>query len=321
MKKIIYVSIIVGCIIACFILLCLSINNLTKFKKYDKYGYEIKNWKIYKINLAIEENDINKIKKLIKHTNLNVQPLKPLTYQERENIIEEKGLNPDAYPEYLDEDIDYYNFPPLSNACKNRNITAIKLLIENGADVNYLINNDNYNYSPLYTTLNAYINEIYNNGNNLDKYVNIIKLLIDNNVRLDMKTSKNPLLYLTVYSHLEKNDNAVYNSLKIFKLIINNSNEEIPTRIKGDILYYLAMENDVNIIDYLIKSNGWDINTVNSENQNALFGAVIGNDEKTVKYLIDNGINTKKKDNLNETAYDGALRLGMSKKEVLDLLK
>ena len=318
MKKIVSIIIIIICIITGFILLCLSINNVTNYFKYDNYGYEIANRKIYKINLAIEENNIKGVKKLIKHTDLNKRPLKTLTEEEREDIIDQKKLNEDTI--YPDEDIDYYNLPPLSNACKNKNIPIIKLLIENGADVNYLSNGD-YESSPLYATLYAYVKESQKGDDELDKYMSILELLIKNNLQIEMKQKNNKENPLSFLARNQISNKTTDDNIELFKILIKNSKEEMPTEIKGDILSDLVWSNNLELIDYLIDNENYDINTRDSYNKNALFSAVAKNDEKIVKYLINKGIDTKAKDSSNMTAYDWAIYLGGTKKEVIDLLK
>ena len=59
-------------------------------KEVDEYGYVIENMDIYNINKAIEEGNIDKVKKLIKETNLNALPLKELSKEERNKMLEIK---------------------------------------------------------------------------------------------------------------------------------------------------------------------------------------------------------------------------------------
>ena len=72
---------------------------------------------IYKLNIAIQDNDIDKVKKLIEKTNLNGY------YMSDDCDTAEGGF------------IDCLS--PLQTACYTGKNEIVKLLVENGADVNY----------------------------------------------------------------------------------------------------------------------------------------------------------------------------------------
>ena len=86
-----------------------------KNSKYNDQGFKIVNEDIYNINEAIKDNDIDKVKKLIKGVDLNQLPLEHLSQQKADELG------------YTAEDVDvtptvkYENNSPLIEACKQLN--------------------------------------------------------------------------------------------------------------------------------------------------------------------------------------------------------
>lgn len=115
---------------------------------------------ISKINLEIEKGNINQVKKLIKDVNINQ------VY---------KGN--DCYDEMSDN---YYCVTPLTMACITGQYETVKLLIENGADVNYKENKKWYNErTPLIFTVEEADKNKYK----------IVKYLLDNGADKNIKTT------------------------------------------------------------------------------------------------------------------------------------
>ncbi|QVK19401.1 ankyrin repeat domain-containing protein [Mycoplasmatota bacterium] len=125
MKKIISIIILIVIIIGGFYLL---------------FSYSSNQLNAQNLISAIEENDIDKFEKLLK-----------------------KRGDIDAKPNVVC--LDCTNYPPLHMACKLGNFEAVKLLVENGADVNNV--NATNNTSPLIAALRTH----NSNGIEVAKYL------------------------------------------------------------------------------------------------------------------------------------------------------
>ena len=188
MKKIKYILIIITCIIICILLGTSTVDML--FAKYDERGFKIANMKIYKINKAIENEDLGEVKRLIKHTNLNKLPLVVVKFEDR---FDPKWED-DTYQDYI---IYYDNFTPLTKACLYGDEKIIRLLLDNGADVNYRepLNKD----TPLIYLLRSYWS--------IDsKDIETIKILLEYGA--DSKNIKNKIGY-TALDYAKKSKNKI----------------------------------------------------------------------------------------------------------------
>ena len=133
--------------------------------KQDKNNHYIKN-----INLAIEDKNITKIKKLIKNKNLNQ------IYRGADCEIE----------------IETPCHSPLQLACSYGEYEIVKLLVENGADVNYMETIGDAEQTPLIHTIDTMYDV------NIESQLKIIKYLLNNGADKSIKDNRgNNALYYT----------------------------------------------------------------------------------------------------------------------------
>ena len=186
--------------------------------KYIERGVKIVNSNIYQLNLAIEDENEQEIKKMIKKINLNKLP-----FFYEQNVIEETKEQ-------------YMNISPLSTACWMGNYKIVHLLIENGADVNYRGNS--YNYYPIEHALIYY-------GMTEDRY-KIAKLLLEKGSKINVQSSNQNLLVSFLMTNYIEND-------KLIKLFINKysySTDELNT-----ILVASVKSNNYIVTKYLIENS------------------------------------------------------------------
>ena len=226
-------------------------------KEVDEYGYVIENMDIYNINKAIEEGNIDKVIKLIKETNLNALPLKELSKEERNKMLEIKEVETDG--DYADYEIDYYNYSPLVAAIREKRYDIVELLIENGANVNFLNNNKTYENSAIFTTISAFISE--RNLNNMDTYIAIMELLIKKGAIINANTdlASNPLVYISYSTKYLVPKEREIKAIELFKLLLNSAEYGPDQHIKDEIIKYLSKNNSEEIIKYLEEEEHWDI--------------------------------------------------------------
>ena len=133
--------------------------------KQDKNNHYIKN-----INLAIEDKNITKIKKLIKNKNLNQ------IYRGADCEIE----------------IETTCHSPLQLACSYGEYEIVKLLVENGADVNYMETIGDAEQTPLIHTIDTMYDV------NIESQLKIVKYLLNNGADKSIKDNRgNNALYYT----------------------------------------------------------------------------------------------------------------------------
>lgn len=133
--------------------------------KQDKNNHYIKN-----INLAIEDKNITKIKKLIKNKNLNQ------IYKGADCEIE----------------LERPCHSPLQLACSYGEYEIVKLLVENGADVNYMETIGDAEQTPLIHTIDTMYDV------NIESQLKIVKYLLNNGADKSIKDNRgNNALYYT----------------------------------------------------------------------------------------------------------------------------
>jgi len=162
----------------------------------------------------------------------NIQALK--------NDIKE-GLDIDSLGEYAST--------PLHYACREGNIEIIKLLIENGADVNL-----KNHYSTLYPIFDA-----ITAMNNQKKYFLIIQLLIENGADIKKVDSfGNTLLYYAIEQE----------NIPLIKFLIQLGCDinHVSRHDKDSVLHYAYFQKNREIISLLIE-HGADVEHLNIYNK------------------------------------------------------
>ncbi|MBR3229742.1 MAG: hypothetical protein IKF91_02830 [Bacilli bacterium] len=226
-KRLAIIIICVIIIITCIITIFRTLNGM--HFKYIERGVKIVNSNIYQLNLAIEDENEQEIKKMIKKINLNKLP-----FFYEQNVIEETKEQ-------------YMNISPLSTACWMGNYKIVHLLIENGADVNYRGNS--YNYYPIEHALIYY-------GMTEDRY-KIAKLLLEKGSKINVQSSNQNLLVSFLMTNYIENDKLYSKQaklcLKTIKLFINKysySTDELNT-----ILVASVKSNNYIVTKYLIENS------------------------------------------------------------------
>ena len=175
---------------------------------------------------------------------------------------------------------DWSGETPICRAIRHRNFDIVKLLVENGADVNIV--SDKLT-SPLYYAV-------------IFEDVNIVKYLIDNGAEVNNRGFYLDRTALHQACNLDRKD--------IVKLLLeHNINVNIRDDKGETALHYAVINNNTDIIKLLI-DNGTEINARNYEGQTALHIAVIYKNIEAIKTLLDSGINKNIKDNEGKTAID-----------------
>eukprot|EP00833_Pecoramyces_ruminatium_P007190 jgi/Orpsp1_1/1181222/evm.model.c7180000076346.1 len=201
--------------------------------------------------------------------------------------------------------------------CKYGNENLVKLLIENGTDIN--INKENkYAETPIFYALL--------NGNE-----NIVKYLIEQGADINKKNYNNetPIFYacksgdeslVTYFTEYEENininTNIKNNNEKKQKLYPDKNRNENLVKYLVDLgadinlenndsetpLFYACKSGNENIVKYLIKKIGLDINKENDFGETPLFYAIESGNEDLVKYLVEElRANINKKNKSGET--------------------
>lgn len=193
---------------------------------------------ILKINEAIIDNNINKVKTLIKGVDLNT--------------IYDVGNNKG----YCNAEESTYSYclAPIQVAYLTNNYNIVKLLIENGADVNF--DKDLY-FSPS-TPLGNIIEEYWGEDNlfNEETY-QIVELLIENGVSVttdDGTFDGTPIEKLVFRRY--KNDDEKRLSLKMFKLFEKNGAKLTSEEYITPLIDLAKQSKNQYIVEYLQKEKG-----------------------------------------------------------------
>ena len=271
---------------------------------------------------AAKNGDLNRVKEAIKEgVNINARnnygytALMYAVYQGRSHIFKITNTNND----YLD---------------------IIKLLIENGADVNAKRNDDGETvliHSLMYGSINTdyIVKLLVENGadvnakNYLGKtvlmyafehgydFTYIIKTLIENGADVNAKDNYNVsvLMYAFEYFDFNVRINKNFNNKNVQSKNINDAIVFIVKLLieKGvdinSVLILASQKDYINIVDFVIK-NGANVNTINKNGDTALMIASLYGHIDIAKLLIENGADVKVKNKDGETARDIALQEG-----------
>ena len=164
-----------------------------------------------------------------------------------------------------------------------------------------LIIDDEHNENTILTTL-VYLNLTKCSINFITRIKSLLK---DDNLFIEYLNKKNSKGYnALLYS-------AFRGNLEIFDKLMENGADINSTNSFGlNSLHLAAQGNFPNIIVYLIEKYHFNINLKDKNGNSALHWAVSMVNREAIDYLIYYGIDTKLKDNDNETAYGVAKNLG-----------
>ena len=242
----------------------------------DKNGHTV-------LILATDNENVELTKLLLEH-GADVNTLINIETQ----LLIDKGLDINAS--------DKVNFTILMFAIGKENIEMVKLLIENGADVNALLNIDTKNLIEKglavntstkdgLTTLMFAIME--------KKNIEIIKLLLEHEVDVNVFVNNGETALML----------AIYNeNIKLTKLLLEYG-ADINISVKsGETALMLAIYNENIKLTKLLLEYGADVNASTKDGDTALMVASINNNNiEIVKLLIDNGakIDAENEEGLN----------------------
>lgn len=277
-----------------FIILFLIIFVIVSIMIFMSFGNHIVGKTIYDINQSIIDNDISAVKKKIKGVDLN-------------NVY-----NGEFCDDGDEDDGEWYGcLSPLETASMYNRYEIAKLLVENGADVNY---EDKYIHDTPLTILLRYNDSLDN-----DTY-NIVKLLVKNGVKLNEVKDDfwgTPVQMLMMTEVKNKKQEKI--TLKILKLFLKNDASLDSTQLDYSLLHFAAINNNLEIVKYLVEEVKIDINLNTGSGYTPLIASIIPehNDYKVAKYLIKKGADTTVK-------YNGKSALDYAKekknKELIELL-
>ncbi|MCI9110206.1 MAG: hypothetical protein HFH47_00150 [Bacilli bacterium] len=249
----------------------------------DEFGYEVENINIYKLNQAIDKNDINFVKKIIATNDINKYPLRDVSYY------------------YAD----YYNVPPLGYACINENLKMVKLLINKGADLN--LKTIPLGETPLMLALKY-------NGYDKSK---IVKLLIELGSDLNVKNSDgNITISSGTFSNGMYDEKLAEVNLEVLRLLVKYKVDlSGPWNDRLKALALSAIYNDLDIAVYILEQGNVNINQVIDDGSfsdatagaTVLILAVKNNSYEVVQYLLSKNAAKDKRDLNGKSALDYAL--------------
>lgn len=188
---------------------------------------------------------------------------------------------------------------PLQAACKLGNPEIVKLLLENGAKVNYTYWDHSRNQGSPLTNAASSLS---------DKRLQVIKLLIEYGADVSYEDATgNDALSCAVYASFDR-----YDTIEIIEYLEQNGmNINKRYYANGNTLLHKACERDsFLVIQYLIEQRGFAVNTVNEDGDTPLiyFLRFASNRKKdTLMFLIQNGADQEIKNKEGKTAYDYAV--------------
>lgn len=232
------------------------------------------------------------------------------------DVIKEENI--DSLKQFIEQNqlcvnlVDHKLNTPLHYACKmiKPNFEIIKLLIENGANINAVNKN---NYSILHSLFHCH--QLYRGQNEID--YNIIKYILHQNIL------NNIIQYILHQSILPETLNTF--NIKDQNILIHecrqyNSNNEIIKLLLEKGINVNCKDKDGNTPIIIACDKGWalemcyadtvkilldknaNINEKNNEGYNALYYAIFNFNAKTLKLLLDHKVDLNNCDNKNNTA-------------------
>lgn len=232
---------------------------------------------IHRIDLGNVLCQTNNTKKTLLHLVCSYD-----TYDCVKHMIDKiKSVEKDQLIDQLDD----YGMSPIFYACINNSYHKVKLLLENGADINRV--NDK-NFSLLHFACKY---------NSLD----IVKLLVDSGCDVNCKNNMGytPLHYACINSSLEL----------VEFLISSGANPNFIEHMYNQTPLFFVTSESLDIHKLLIDKIN-DINLTNYRNQTMLHVACMFNLNNVVKFLIEHGLNIDHVDTLQMTPLHWACKKG-----------
>ena len=198
-----------------------------------------------------------------------------------------------------------YDLPtnPLIVASEKGNIEVVEQLLQKGANPNIYRKG---HWTPIEV---LYVRRVKN------RY-EIAKLLIQYGADVNLVASGNYPIFeesLIMYNK-DYSDNEILLNLNL--LIENDS--ILNDHYNNNVLMLASSSNRSVIVEYLIKTNKFNINQINNDGKSALIMATSKNNIDVVKILLNNGANKEIRDNLGKSALDYAIEQNFE--EIIKLL-
>lgn len=200
---------------------------------------------------------------------------------------------------------------PLVEACYYRNVQAVKVLLENGADPNFYIHGR-------WTALEATI--VSSPAGLMDKRsFEIIKLLVEYGANLDKSSSLDPIVeQLSSWVSLGGEPFNEFRTEVLLYLLDNTENYN-----DFNIVFYdAARGGNVELVKIVLDNYAVDINYKRHFGRTPLIGVVsyplAANVTEMISILLEHGADKNLADDNGKTAYDYAVETG--NQEIIDLL-
>ena len=241
-----------------------------------------------------------------------IQNRKLITAIEKDNYVEaekaiEKGafVNCREYPVPISVFVET-NQTPLTLACKKSNEKFIKLLVENGANVN---KDGIAGFSPLIVVLLS----------NEQNRFGVARYLIDNGADINAITN-NKISVLKSCIEVTSNDNELTKQEGVqFLKDLLELDVNINMLVPHNLLTYAAQRNNENVVEYILDEGICSVNDRDDSGFTALMRASYMGHDGIVKLLLNNGADKFIKNSEGKTALDLAKEYKQEK--IIELLE
>ncbi|MBQ9990295.1 MAG: ankyrin repeat domain-containing protein [Lachnospiraceae bacterium] len=245
-----------------------------------------------RLNRAIYDEDIVQLEKVLKECS-------------------DRDINSFSHNHIVARYADFSNKAPLHTACWKGEYDMVKLLIEYGANVNFV--------DP-YTGMTALIWAGYATGNEDGR---IAKLLIEQRADINAvdHEGNTPLLQAMhfYYSPDDEMDEQTRAKIEVTIYLIEHCDLlEVKDHNHANLLECAASRNNVAIVEYLIENHYFEINDFSENGMTILHFAAKENRASVCRYLLEHGADKNIPDANGKTAYDYALE--NNHEEILTLL-
>ena len=241
---------------------------------------------------AIKNNDIDSVKRIIE--------------DHPDSINQLPSYASDGWQSAMNKQVLY----PLTEACRTGNFEIIKILVQNGADVN--VNNG---ITPLSITYTKKCEDWYK----------ISCFLIDNGADLNYTTQYSPNDASVLMDIVQVRPGALANGyepenneevMKAFRYALENCNHDNVNWMR--VLQHSVTNDRIEIVKLLLDEKCCDVND-NSVGRTALMFAARDSTPEMIQLLLDYGADKDCKSNEGKTAYDYAVEF--DRKDNIPLLE